>query len=86
MTSMLRSLIFLLCLTTLPSCGNSALFIPKTVYVAPGVPMRLREDVKKVKVWVLVKDAEGKQHWTPSIATLRNGMFVLAKSPPKSTD
>jgi len=75
MISIRKSIPFLLSLTILASC---ALFVPRTVYVAPGVPMRLRQDVKNVKVWVY--NAELKK-WEPSVATIHNGMFVLAKKP-----
>ena len=44
-----------------------------TIIVPPGDPMRLRENVPQVKVWVF--DAEGKE--TPSVADIPAGWFVL---------
>ena len=51
--SLLKRLIpFLLTIMLLPGCGV------RTIYVPHGTPVRLRETVKDVKVWV--KDADGK--------------------------
>jgi len=50
--SLLKRLIpFLLTIMLLPGCGV------RTIYVPHGTPVRLRETVKDVKVWV--KDANG---------------------------
>jgi len=50
--SLLKRLIpFLLTIMLLPGCGV------RTIYVPHGTPVRLRETVKNVKIWV--KDADG---------------------------
>ena len=41
-----------LCLIFLTGCG------PKTIYIPPGEPVRLRETIRGAKVWVM--DANGK--------------------------
>jgi hypothetical protein len=54
---MMRKLIpFLLPILLLTGCGGGTLFT-RTIYVPYGTPVRLRETVKDVKVWV--KDADG---------------------------
>jgi len=54
---MIRKLLpFLLPILLLTGCGSGSLFT-RTIYVPHGTPVRLRETVKDVKVWV--KDADG---------------------------
>jgi hypothetical protein len=54
---MIRKLIpFLLPILMLTGCGSGSLFT-RTIYVRHGTPVRLRETVEDVKVWV--KDADG---------------------------
>ena len=54
---MIRKLLpFLLPILMLTGCGSGSLFT-RTIYVPHGTPVRLRETVKDVKVWV--KDADG---------------------------
>ena len=54
---MIRKLIpFLLPILLLTGCGSGSLFT-RTIYVPHGTPVRLRETVEDVKVWV--KDANG---------------------------
>lgn len=45
----------------------------RTVYVRPTQPVRLRETLKDVKIWVL--DGEGK--WQESTLDLQEGWFVV---------
>jgi hypothetical protein len=47
---------FLLPVLVLTGCGGGAPFT-RTIYVPHGAPVRLRETVQGVKVWV--KDADG---------------------------
>ena len=47
-----KALALVLILALLPGCGT------RTIYVADGEPVRLRETIRKAKVWVL--DADGK--------------------------
>jgi len=47
---------FLLPILVLTGCGGGAPFT-RTIYVPHGTPVRLRETVQDVKVWV--KDADG---------------------------
>jgi len=54
---MIRKLIPLLIpILLLTGCGSGSLFT-RTIYVPHGTPVRLRETVEDVKVWV--KDADG---------------------------
>ncbi len=54
---MIRKLIpFLIPILLLTGCGSGSLFT-RTIYVPHGTPVRLRETVEDVKVWV--KDADG---------------------------
>jgi hypothetical protein len=46
----------------------------RTVYVPDRTPVRLRQDVENVKVWV--PDKEGVER--ESTLTLRNGWYVLS--------
>jgi hypothetical protein len=48
--------------------------IVKTIYVKPGQPVRLRETLKNVKVWVA--DSEGK--WQESIMDIPDGWYALS--------
>jgi hypothetical protein len=51
-----RLIPFLIPILLLTGCGGGSLFT-RTIYVPHGTPMRLRETVRDVKVWV--KDADG---------------------------
>ena len=54
---MIRKLVpFLIPILLLTGCGSGSLFT-RTIYVPHGTPVRLRETVEDVKVWV--KDADG---------------------------
>ena len=65
---MLRKLIpFLLPILLLPGCGV------RTIYVPHGTPVRLRETVEDVKVWV--KDADGEP--VPGRIDLPEGWYAL---------
>jgi hypothetical protein len=65
---MLRKLIpFLLPILLLPGCGV------RTIYVPHGTPVRLRETVEDVKVWV--KDADGEP--VPGRMDLPEGWYAL---------
>ena len=64
---MIRKLLpFLLPILLLPGCM-------RTVYVPHGTPVRLRETVKDVKVWV--KDADGEP--VPGRMDLYEGWYAL---------
>jgi len=52
----------------------------KTVYVKPGEPVRLREDVKDVAVWVQGEDGE----WIAGRVDLSNGWYALPDPGPPS--
>jgi len=65
---MLRKLIpLLLPILLLPGCGV------RTIYVPHGTPVRLRETVEDVKVWV--KDADGEP--VPGRMDLPEGWYAL---------
>lgn len=55
----------------------------RTIYVPDGAPVRLRQDVNAVQVWV--QDAKGK--WVPGVLDLKEGWYCLsdpsAGDPPK---
>jgi len=51
----------------LPGCAI------RTVYVPPGEPVRLRETVKRAKVWVLDKNGEP----VPGVMDLPEGWYCL---------
>jgi hypothetical protein len=46
----------------------------RTIYVPPGVPVRLRQDVKGVKIWTQDKDKK----WVASKMDLEEGWFCLS--------
>ena len=75
--SMLCRLLLTSSLLLATGCGTN-LFQRRTVYVEPGVPMRIREPIKgPLKVWVFV---DGK--WEPSIVEeLPEGAYLIYKSP-----
>jgi len=62
-----RLLPFLLPILLLAGCGV------RTIYVPHGTPVRLRETVEDVKVWV--KDADGEP--VPGRMDLPEGWYVL---------
>ena len=45
----------------------------RTVYVPDGTPVRLREEVRNVKVWVKDRDGDA----TPATMTLPEGWYAL---------
>jgi hypothetical protein len=55
-------------LIALAGCATST-----TVYITQGDAVRLREDVKNVKVWVKTKEGEK----LPSVMTLEEGGFYM---------
>lgn len=60
------------------ACATSGCFT-RTIYVPDGAPVRLREDVHRVKIWA--KDEAGK--WVPGRMTLKNGWYAIpAPAPP----
>ena len=63
-----KKLFILALLITLSSCFT------RTIYVPDRVPVRLREDVKDVKVWVVAED--GTIH--EGTMTLREGWFIIS--------
>jgi hypothetical protein len=70
---MIRKLIpFLLPILMLTGCGSGSLFT-RTIYVRHGTPVRLRETVEDVKVWV--KDADGQV--VPGRMDLYEGWYSL---------
>lgn len=75
-TSFRRLLTSSLLALALSGC-NTNFFQRRTVYVAPGEPMRIREPIHNVKVWIFV---DGK--WEPSeAATLPEGAYIVYKRP-----
>lgn len=66
---MVRIVAILLILTVLPGCFT------RTIYVPPGKPVMLRQDIK-ARIWA--KDANGKS--VPGTMTLKEGWHVV---PPK---
>lgn len=62
-----RSSLLVICLLVLPGCFT------RTVYVPDGTPVRLRETIKKAKVWVLDKDGKP----IPSKMDLPEGWYTL---------
>ena len=70
---MIRKLIpFLIPILLLTGCGSGSLFT-RTIYVPHGTPVRLRETVEDVKVWV--KDADGQP--VAGRMTLYEGWYSL---------
>ena len=65
---------WMLCLLIVLSSCNSTLFQRRTVYVPDGEPVRLRETLEGVKVWVAVDD-----HWEPSVMDLPEGWYALSR-------
>lgn len=53
--------------------GGCLTWAPRTVYVPPGEPVRLRADIPDAKVWVMTTD--GPQ---PSTLTLEEGWYVVS--------
>ena len=45
----------------------------RTIYVPPGTPVRLRETVRNVKVWVKTKTGK-----VPVVMDLQEGWYVLS--------
>jgi hypothetical protein len=70
---MIRKLVpFLFPLMFLTGCGSGSLFT-RTIYTPHGTPVRLRETVPDVKVWV--KDADGEV--VPGEMDLPEGWYAL---------
>ena len=63
----------LLCVIALSVSGCS-LIPTRTIYVPPGRSVRLRQDIKNVKIWI--KDAKGEVR--ASTLTLKEGWFVMS--------
>ena len=65
----------------------STLFIRRTVFVEDGYPIRIREEVKYVKVFVFIPDGKADADgdptgvWEPSVTTLPAGAYVLTRKP-----
>jgi hypothetical protein len=72
---MICRLLLTISLLGVAGCGTN-LFQRRTVYVPQGETVRLRESIRRVKVWVCV---EGK--WEPSTMTIPEGWYALAKKP-----
>ena len=53
--------------------GGCVTFMPRTVYVADGEPVRLRQDVEDCKVWVMTEDGA-----KPSTLTLEEGWYCVS--------
>lgn len=68
---MMRKLILLILCLSLSGCGT----VWRTVYVPDGTAVRLRQDVKNVKIWA--KDSDGE--FVPGKITLSEGWFCLPK-------
>lgn len=64
--------LFFLGILAVMTFGCSTPPFSRTVYVPPGTPVRLRENVQKAKVWVLV---DGKPE--PAVLNLKEGWFVV---------
>lgn len=60
--------------------GGCALFT-RTVYIKDGDPVRLREDVKGVKVWTMTKDGP-----VASSLDLEEGWYVLSMPDEKPSE
>lgn len=63
-------LCLIVCAAVLPVSGC----FTRTIYVPDGAPVRLRQDVRGVKIWA--KDANGK--WVPGTMTLQDGWYCLS--------
>lgn len=67
-------LIFLgACIAILIAFGVSGCFSSRTVYIKNGDPVRLRQTIEKVKVWVIDEDGEA----IPGEMDLPEGWFAL---------
>lgn len=62
-----RAILYLLLLIFIVSCSNTIVYVPH------GDAVRLRQDVKNVKVWVKTKDGE----IVPGEMDLPNGWYCL---------
>lgn len=63
----------LLCVSVFATSGCSLIPV-RTVYVKPGVSVRLRQDVENIKIWVKGKDGKV----LPSTITLKEGWYVMS--------
>lgn len=72
---------WMLCLLILLSSCQSNLFQRRTVYVPDGEPVRLRETLEDVKVWVAVDtDGDGEfDQWEPSTMDIPEGWYALSR-------